>query len=230
MGQIGGQRDHLDSTGLVVLPETSTCFGECRDTVKNLFGNRRFAGHTSTHGCGQTVDNLLEEKPGLIGLIRKKRQLACKPGSVRPGVSAGRDGHSSGTPVAGRLEQPTRTAARKPAWIGRTDPCRPYSVLLPVGFAVPAPLPETAVRSYRTLSPLPRLTPVGGLLSVALSLGSPPPGVTRHRVSMEPGLSSMAARRPQSPTPPPRPSGQLARLHKGIAEPGVKVTARMSQC
>ena len=30
----------------------------------------------------------------------------------------------------------------------------------------------------------------GGLLSVALSLGSPPPGVTRHRVSMEPGLSS----------------------------------------
>jgi len=31
---------------------------------------------------------------------------------------------------------------------------------------------------------------VGGLLSVALSLGSPPPGVTRHRVPVEPGLSS----------------------------------------
>ncbi len=30
----------------------------------------------------------------------------------------------------------------------------------------------------------------GGLLSVALSLGSPPPDVIRHRVSMEPGLSS----------------------------------------
>ena len=30
----------------------------------------------------------------------------------------------------------------------------------------------------------------GGLLSVALSLGSPPPGITRHRVSVEPGLSS----------------------------------------
>jgi len=29
-----------------------------------------------------------------------------------------------------------------------------------------------------------------GLLSVALSLGSPPPGITRHRISMEPGLSS----------------------------------------
>ena len=34
----------------------------------------------------------------------------------------------------------------------------------------------------------------GGLLSVALSLGSPPPGVTRHRVSVEPGLSSPRCR------------------------------------
>ncbi len=46
-----------------------------------------------------------------------------------------------------------------------------------------------AVRSYRTLSPLPGLQP-GGLLSVALSLGSPPPDVIRRRVSVEPGLSS----------------------------------------
>jgi len=48
---------------------------------------------------------------------------------------------------------------------------------------------NSAVRSYRTLSPLPDTRP-GGLLSVALSLGLPPPGVTRHRVPMEPGLSS----------------------------------------
>jgi len=50
-----------------------------------------------------------------------------------------------------------------------------------------------AVRSYRTLSPLPSCAnkaSEGGLLSVALSLGLPPPGVTRHRVSVEPGLSS----------------------------------------
>ncbi len=33
----------------------------------------------------------------------------------------------------------------------------------------------------------------GGVLSVALSLGSPPPGVTRHRTSVEPGLSSPRA-------------------------------------
>ncbi len=49
-----------------------------------------------------------------------------------------------------------------------------------------------AVRSYRTLSPLPCAPEggQGGLLSVALSLGLPPPGVTRHPISVEPGLSS----------------------------------------
>lgn len=56
-----------------------------------------------------------------------------------------------------------------------------------------------AVRSYRTVSPLPR----GGLFSVALSLGLPPPEVIRHRVSVEPGLSSTAkaaAIRPAGPS------------------------------
>ncbi len=49
-----------------------------------------------------------------------------------------------------------------------------------------------AVRSYRAVSPLP-LSPCGGsggLFSVALSLGSPPPAVSRHRIPVEPGLSS----------------------------------------
>jgi len=44
------------------------------------------------------------------------------------------------------------------------------------------------VGSYPTLSPLP--AEAGGLLSVALSLRSPSPDVIRHRVSVEPGLSS----------------------------------------
>ncbi|GAD09577.1 hypothetical protein GFGA_1d0983 [Gluconobacter frateurii NBRC 103465] len=53
-----------------------------------------------------------------------------------------------------------------------------------------------AVRFYRTVSPLPatcsrRNSPAGGLFSVALSLGSPPPAVSRYRFPMEPGLSSM---------------------------------------
>ena len=47
------------------------------------------------------------------------------------------------------------------------------------------------MRSYRTVSPLPGPKAVGGLFSVALSLESPPPDVIRHRVSVEPGLSSL---------------------------------------
>ena len=32
-------------------------------------------------------------------------------------------------------------------------PCRSYSVMLPVGFAMPERVAASAVRSYRTLSP-----------------------------------------------------------------------------
>ncbi len=46
-----------------------------------------------------------------LDAVRKGEcQPACKPGSVRRGTNAARDDHSSGTPVAGRLTQPTRAA------------------------------------------------------------------------------------------------------------------------
>jgi len=102
---------------------------------------------------------------------------------------------------------------QKPAWpapVPKDRPAgRPYAVLLPVGFTMPLPSPAARCALTAPFHPYrrPRLTAgAGGLLSVALSLGSPPPGVTRHRVSMEPGLSSPAAFRPL----PERPSSQLA--------------------
>ena len=103
------------------------------------------------------------------------------------------DDHSSGTPVAGRFTQPTRMTGPETA-LGRTWlPRHPYSVLLPVGFAMPPPLPEARCALAAPFHPCARPEgPVRGIISVALSLGSPPPGVTRHRVSMEPGLSSPA--------------------------------------
>ena len=52
-----------------------------------------------------------------------------------------RDGHSSGTSVAGRLLRPTRAAARRPARRPLRSACRSYLVLLPVGFSLPPPLP-----------------------------------------------------------------------------------------
>jgi hypothetical protein len=51
------------------------------------------------------------------------------------------DGHSSGTPVAGRLARPTRESGAEGTWAGCPAPFS-YLVLLPVGFTVPAPLPE----------------------------------------------------------------------------------------
>lgn len=59
---------------------------------------------------------------------------------------------------------------------------------------------RSAVRSYRTLSPLPDpLRAIGGLLSVALSIGLRLPGVTRHRISVKSGLSSRLRKRPSDP-------------------------------
>ena len=142
---------------------------------------------------------------------------------------ATRDGHSSGTTFARRLEQPTRTASltsSRGVFARRTSPrCRPYSVLLPVWFAMPSPLPETRCALTAPFHPCPPLPPQrergGGLFSVALSLGSPPPDVIRHRMSMEPGLSSPAAFRPW----PERPSGRLT-LGMGCQRPAVKVRAQ----
>ncbi len=87
-----------------------------------------------------------------------------------------------------------------PATPARRGTGRPYSVLLPVGFTLPLPLPGARCALAAPFHPCP-LRPArgaggtGGLFSVALSLGSPPPAVGRHRIPVEPGLSSTARRR-----------------------------------
>src|SRR5690606_23688419 len=73
----------------------------------------------------------------------------------------------------------------------RVAPMDSYLVLLRVGFTVPQTVTSCAVRSYRTLSPLPapvcfRTWRLGGLLSVALSVGSRLPGVTWHSALWSP--------------------------------------------
>jgi len=123
----------------------------------------------------------------------RKCQPACKPGSVWPQRLAApeRGGHSSWARIAARLVQPTRAAGRK---LPRGFPLMPPLFGLAPGVVYRAiPVTGNAVGSYPTLSPLPGRRRPGGLLSVALSLGSPPPDVIRHRVSREPGLSSHAA-------------------------------------
>jgi hypothetical protein len=124
-------------------------------------------------------------------------------------------------------------------------PRRPYSVLLPVGFAVPLALPQARCALTAPFHPCrgaPSLPPPlergcsprlrrgqgrgrrGGLFSVALSLGSPPPDVIRHRMSMEPGLSSPAPPcHPQGVGGPGRPSGRLTT--QGMGGRGRRVKA-----
>ena len=131
-------------------------------------------------------------------------QPACKPGSVGRRLSPLRDGHSSATPVARRLTA-TYPDGRIRTSIPRFPSRHPYSVLLPVGFAVPPMLPSARCALTAPFHPcrapslfLPRKRGRVGWgpavsFSVALSLGLRPPDVIRHRTSMEPGLSSRAA-------------------------------------
>jgi hypothetical protein len=139
-------------------------------------------------------------------LSRRKYQPACKPGFVghRAVACTIRDGHSSGTTFARCLEQPTRTVepdmALRCSRVKRTAATPSLFGFAPGVVCHAVSVAGYAVRSYRTFSPLLAIAAcaamASGSFSVALSLGSPPPDVIRHRMSMEPGLSSPAAFRP----------------------------------
>ena len=101
-------------------------------------------------------------------LYKEKRELAYKPGSVE-------DNHSSRPDVTIRLKQPTQIQ-REPRHRISIWSCSEW------GFPSPRTVTSRAVRSYRTISPLPSNPEIslGGILSVALSVGSRPPGITWH--------------------------------------------------
>ena len=133
--------------------------------------------------------------PSFITLGKgQNARKAYKPDSVQ-GRDRSRplDDHSSDRRVA------TTAIAANPDLLGQKQPRLatrgPYLALLPVGLAVPSLLPGTRWALTPPFHPylgwfrLP--DPVqGGLFSVALSVGLPRPGVTRHRYSSESGLSS----------------------------------------
>ena len=105
--------------------------------------------------------------------------------------------------------------------------CHPYSVLLPVGFALPLLLPVARWALTPPFHPY-HDDYRGGLLSVALSLGSPPPAINRHRVSMEPGLSSPAAFRLLLVRPPGRLAGRIKAFAVANASADLRQTPRSS--
>jgi hypothetical protein len=126
----------------------------------------------------------------------KSRQPACKPGSGRPASNARRrDDHSSGTPVARRLKQPTRTAGSGHDPETRSRELRAVPIRSCSRWGLPCRRRyrrRGALLPHRFTLAAANTTHRGGLFSVALSLGSHPPDVIRHRLSMEPGLSSPA--------------------------------------
>ena len=115
--------------------------------------------------------------------------MTYKPGSVTTAVAVA-DGYSSRMAVASHLKQPTRTSVQDRTCCTRQRVS--LHGLAPDGVYHARSVASSAVRSYRTFSPLPAypFPASGGLFSVALSLGLPPPGVTRHPDPVEPGLSS----------------------------------------
>jgi hypothetical protein len=135
-------------------------------------------------------------------MVRDLYQPACKPGFVWRAVLARVMAIPLGRPLpAASSNQPGQRSGD-----GFKDSSSEERLMLPLFGLAPggachaAHVAMRAVRSYRTVSPL----PCGGLFSVALSLGLPPPEVIRHRVSVEPGLSSAmtaAAIRPAGRSP-----------------------------
>ena len=98
------------------------------------------------------------------------------------------DDHSSGTLVAKRFVQPTRVTSQKQP--------RCFVGIMPPLFGLAPGGVYLAKVCYQTRGALlPHLFTLTArkarrFVSVALSLGLPPPDVIRHRVLMEPGLSS----------------------------------------
>jgi hypothetical protein len=106
--------------------------------------------------------------------IVKKKESADKPGSVE-------DNHSSAIRVAAYLQRPTR----EPVWATRAAPSEDGSACSPIwscsgrGLPCHRVLPPARCALTAPFHPYrPLCRGVGGLLSVALSVGSRPPGVT----------------------------------------------------
>jgi hypothetical protein len=157
-----------------------------------------------------------------------KCQPTYKPGSVwrvapprRPFVwDAACAAPQATNPGGGRDCAWTARSTRKSARAPETS-VPPLFGLAPGGVCRAASVAGGAVRSYRTVSPLPLWAcRRGGLISVALSLGSPPAAVSRHRQSLEPGLSSTTRLWPQSRFARQRPSGRLTGGNRGRARAG----------
>ena len=158
-------------------------------------------GPPSAGGDRQGPRSSIEESPWSRGAAKRREcgkvaEPADKPGSVV-------DSHSSRRIVADTLEQPTRTRRgprhEVPIW-----PCSRWG--LPC-----RPVARLAVRSYRTISPLPRIPRDRSAVSFCCTFRRlAPPRRYLAPCPVEPGLSSAPAR---LRVPMTRLSGRLRHVH-----------------
>ena len=137
----------------------------------------------------------------------KGGEPACTPDSV-PRSLAGPG--PAAIPLGRRLPD---GSSGLPGGLCRAGQPSPFLALLRVGFTEPPGSPRALVRSYRTVSPLPVRHPrgcvaIGGLLSVALSCGSPRLGVTQHPALWSPDVPRTDPRSRRN-GPGTRPPGRL---------------------
>src|SRR5262245_61816099 len=149
-------------------------------------------------GDDRSVRKMVGRPAGTPPDAPRQHQPTCKPGSV---------GHGSPRALRPFLCDagcPARQATYPGGWSGQTwdvplsrkTPRRPYSVLLPVGFAVPLPLP--AARCALTAPFHPCRPKAGGLLlcgtfpGVAPAGRYPTPFVRGARTFLPAGLSALA--------------------------------------
>ena len=165
-------------------------------------------------------------------------QTACKPGSVPPAEADAAAIPLGRTLLCGSRDLPGRLGpATTLPW--RAKARRPYLVLLQAGLAMPSLSPGTRCALTAPFHPYPAspaasqgkpcvaLAEQGGLLSVALSLGLRPAGVTRRLVAVEPGLSSSLLGRSFGG---PRPPGRLIRREHGPGARAGQPSTRTSRC
>ena len=157
---------------------------------------------------------------------------------MAPGAIPTRDGHSSGTPVAQRFEQPTRTAGSgHRSWSAAAACATPGSTPSLFGFAPGGVcravcVAANAVRFYRAVSPLPRPAPrpegkegarrsvlCGTVPGVTPAGRYPAPHVHGARTFLPGGLS----------TSPGRPSSRLTSQAMGCDGGYVKAHAARRQ-
>ena len=113
-----------------------------------------------------------------------KKGAGCKPGPV--GRLAAPGGHLSWTHVAMRLERPTQPSNGADHALGSIWPFSRRGLPCEACHQAPGAL----LPHLFTLAP--RVSGVGGVFSVALSLGLPPVGVTHRRVLWSPDFPPSA--------------------------------------